>query len=308
MWFRTYIFALIGCFFGWTVTPAWANAQQGQHKMVGMDPHDMHTDHTAHGETGGPAAIHTAEEHAKMIRKQKAESSDAKSKPVGVDEQLGRKVPLDITLVDATGVTNRLGDILDRPTLVLPVYYSCPSACMIMLGSLSGSIPEIPLELGEAYHVITISFDDDEDAAVAQQAKRNHTKRLGSNFDSQSWKFLVGDIDQVHRFTESIGYHFKKMGKHAFVHPNALVVLASDGTIIRYLYGPRFSPFDMGMALTEAAAGTPGVSIRKLMTFCFDYQPESKRYVFNSFRIFGSIILVTLIGFVFFLIRKRSAS
>ncbi len=296
-----------------TVPLSLANAQQPQHKMEGADPQGAHPDHSAHDDSEKQAATHTPEEHAKMVQMQKEESTNSTSsgslsEPIGVVERLGQKVPLDIAFQDAEQKTHRLGDLLDRPTLVLPVYYACPAACMIMLGSLSGSIPKIPLEMGKAYRVLAISFDDEEDAAEARKAKKNYTSRIGPKFDPQSWKFLVGQRDQVRRFTETIGYRFKKMGKHAFVHPNALVVLAPDGTIIRYLYGPRFSPFDMGMALTEAAAGTPGVSIRKLMTYCFDYQPESKRYVFNSFRIFGGFILLAVVGFVFFLIRKRSAS
>jgi len=285
-------------------------AQEPQYEMKGSDPHGTHHDHSTHAQAGDQVVTHTAEEHAKMVREQNQKSLDSNSsastsETVGVDERLGQKVPLDIAFEDSEQKAHLLGDLLDRPTLLLPVYYACPAACMIMLGSLSGSIPKIPLEMGKAYRVIAVSFDDEETATEARKAKQNYTKGFETKFDPQSWKFLVGTPDQVRRFTEAIGYRFRKMGKHAFVHPNALVVLAPDGTIIRYLYGPRFSPFDMGMALTEAAAGTPGVSIRKLMTYCFDYQPESKRYVFNSFRIFGGVILLAVVGFVFFLIRKR---
>ena len=306
MRYRSSIFLVTWGILASSVLFSWVDAQQPQQEMSESDPHGAHHDHSMHDEMGEHTATHTAEEHAKMIREQNQQSSDSTSVPVGVDERLGQKVPLDIAFEDSEHKAHRLGDLLDRPTLVLPVYYTCPASCMIMLGSLSGSIPKIPLEMGKAYRVIAISFDDDDDAAEAQKAKKNYTKNMGPKFDPQWWKFLVGERDQVHRFTQAIGFHFRKKGKHAFVHPNVLAVLSPDGTIIRYLYGPRFSPFDMGMALTEAAAGTPGISIRKLMTYCFAYQPESKRYVFKSFRIFGGVVLLAVVGFVFFLIRKRS--
>jgi protein SCO1/2 len=83
-----------------------------------------------------------------------------------------------------------------------------------------------------------------------------------------------------------------------------MVVLAEDGKIIRYLYGPGFLPFDLGMALTEARKGEPGVSIkRRVLSFCFDYDPENKTYVFRMFRITGTVILVLLAGFLVFLLR-----
>ncbi len=85
-----------------------------------------------------------------------------------------------------------------------------------------------------------------------------------------------------------------------------MVVLAADGKIIRYLYGPGFLPFDLGMALTEARRGEPGVSIkRRVLSFCFDYDPENNTYVFRLFRITGTVILVMLAGFLIFLLRPE---
>jgi protein SCO1/2 len=59
------------------------------------------------------------------------------------------------------------------------------------------------------------------------------------------------------------------------------------------------------MALTEAARGTPGLSIRKLLTYCFDYDPESKSYMLRSFRLLALGILAALGIFFFLLVRKR---
>jgi len=54
-----------------------------------------------------------------------------------------------------------------------------------------------------------------------------------------------------------------------FVHPNVMLVLSPAGKIIRYFYGVYFLPFDIGMALTEASKGTPQLSIRQVLTYCF---------------------------------------
>ena len=81
------------------------------------------------------------------------------------------------------------------------------------------------------------------------------------------------------------------------------MVLARGGKIVRYLYGPKFPPFDLGMALSEAQQGTPGISIkRRVLSFCYEYDPDQKTYTLNLFRIIGTLVLIGLAGFVIFLL------
>jgi protein SCO1/2 len=270
----------------------------------GEDPHAHHR-----MEAAEKAQEPAEDPHAHHRMEAAAEAEDLPPPPegIGVTEQLGQRVPLDLVFKDSTGQEHRLGDLIDKPTLVLPVYYTCPSACMLMMGNLSQGIPRIPLEIGEEYNALAISFDDEDGVTEAHEAKVNYAKGLAEGPERDAWKFLTADVDTIHAFTDSIGYRFQKTGSRAYVHPNALAALAPDGTIIRYLYGPYFLPFDMGMALTEAEKGMPGVSIRKLMTYCFDYEPEKKGYVFKAFRIVAGAILLGLVGFVIFLVRKRPA-
>jgi len=84
-----------------------------------------------------------------------------------------------------------------------------------------------------------------------------------------------------------------------------MAVVSPKGKIIRYIYGPSFLPFDMGMALTEAEKGTPSLSIRKLLSFCFNYEPEKKRYTFATVRILVIAFLLMLAVIMFFLLRKK---
>jgi protein SCO1/2 len=81
-------------------------------------------------------------------------------------------------------------------------------------------------------------------------------------------------------------------------------VLAGDGKIIRYLYGTEFLPFDIGMAVSEALQGTPGVSIKKFLSYCFEYDPEKNSYTFKLIKVFGIVTLTFVAGFLFFLIKK----
>jgi protein SCO1 len=223
------------------------------------------------------------------------------------DEMLGKKIDGNVFFLDEHGKKITPSGFIDMPTLVLPVYYSCPKTCGLLLGNLALALNDVPQVPGREYRVLTLSIDDEDDQASALQAKNNYFKLVKKNVPDSSWTFLTGDNESISNFADSLGFRFQKTGKHEFAHPNVLIALARDGTIIRYLYGPSFLPFDIGMALTEAAAGTPGISVRKLLSYCFNYDTERKAYTFRTIRllVLGSLIILGVV--FFFILRKRDS-
>ncbi len=69
-----------------------------------------------------------------------------------------------------------------------------------------------------------------------------------------------------------VGFRFQKVDDETFIHPAALMVIAADGKIIRYVYG-SFLAGDIDLALSAAASGTPTLSVRRFLDFCFNYDP-----------------------------------
>ena len=103
-----------------------------------------------------------------------------------------------------------------------------------------------------------------------------------------------------------MGFKYKKEGRD-FIHAGALIVLGSDGKISRYLRGIEFQPFDLKMAITEASEGRVGPTISKVLLYCFSYDPEGKKYVFNFTKVGGTAFLFLLAIFIAFLtIKKKS--
>jgi protein SCO1/2 len=82
----------------------------------------------------------------------------------------------------------------------------------------------------------------------------------------------------------------------------AIFVVTADGTIVRYLHGTHVLPKDLALALAEAKAGHVGTTIRKMVQFCFSYDPEQKTYVFNVLRVSATVILATLGIFLAYLL------
>lgn len=217
-------------------------------------------------------------------------------------EQLGKPIPLNLNFVDSTGQKVELKELIDRPTLMVPVFYNCRNVCNMMLGGLSAVLPQVKLAPGEDYNVITFSFDPTETPEMAARSKKTFmTAMRDPSFPRESWSFLTGSQQDILKITDTAGYYFAKEGDD-FLHPIAAFVVAKDGTIIRYLIGQRFSPIDISMALLEASEGRIGKPIKTALQFCFSYDPEGRRYVFNLMRVSGTVILLTLGSFLLFLI------
>ncbi|MDA3903591.1 MAG: SCO family protein [Desulfuromusa sp.] len=216
-------------------------------------------------------------------------------------EQLGQQIPLQLEFIDSTGKAVQLDQLIDRPTLMVPVFYSCRNVCNMLLGGLSAVLPEIKLEPGEDYNVITFSFDPTETPAMAAHSKKTFMTAMQAPYPKQAWRFLTGSQENILKLTDAAGYYFKKEGDD-FLHPIAAFIVTKDGTIVRYLIGQRFPPIDLSMALFEASEGRISQPIRQALQFCFSYDPEGRRYVFNLMRVSGTVILLTLGSFLLFLI------
>jgi protein SCO1/2 len=220
---------------------------------------------------------------------------------IGVDETTGRKIASDLLFKDERGRDITPGSFIDRPVIILPVFYSCTQSCGMMLGSLATALNKVPLVPGRDYRVLAISIDSEEDPLSAARSKENYFRLITREFPAEEWLFLTGDQGNIKKFTDSMGFSFKRVSRHNFLHPNVMVIVSHDGTIIRYMYGPAFLPFDIGMALTEASAGIPSISVRKVLSYCFTYDPERKTYTLDIIR-YIIISILGLIGVTLFLL------
>lgn len=225
---------------------------------------------------------------------------------IGLTDRTGGKIPADLKFTDERGAKLALGEYADRPTLVLPLYYTCRQVCATMLENLAEAMNGMKLRPGRDYRAVALGIDETEGPGLALEAKERYRGLLKKEFADEDWKFLTGDAASIKRFADAAGYGFRRTGKHEFSHPTVLLVLSRGGTIIRYVYGPEFLPFDLGMALTEAARGTPSLTIRKALSYCFAYDPEKKSYTFKAAQAIALGLFLLLGTGLYFLLRKRT--
>jgi protein SCO1 len=215
-----------------------------------------------------------------------------------IREKTGSFVPLDASFMESDGVRLSLRSIIDRPTLILPIYYFCPNYCSLELAHLAAALKASTFKPGVDFKVIAFSFNANETVADAKNAKKNYLNLLPDDFPADAWKFLVGDMDGILELTDALGYTFKRMPDGSYVHPSALVVLSTDGKIIKYVYG-SFLPGDVDMALQEAKQGIISTSVKRLLRYCFNndskrslaFLQNLKLYVLLLFSVLGGLFL-----------------
>jgi protein SCO1/2 len=163
-------------------------------------------------------------------------------------------------------------------------------------------------EAGRDYRPIALSFSDTEDAATALRAKKNYLKLVYDGFPADEWKFLTGSREAIQAVTDSFGYRFKKMDDETYIHPSAMIAVGADGKIIRYVYG-SFVPGDIDMAIAAAREGVPALSVKRLLDFCFNYDPNKNKTFIQYVKFTVLFMFAVSLAFVFFFFgRKRRLS
>jgi len=256
--------------------------------------HDQH-DHAAHQQMQMDEPMDHATAHVHPTAPPEA------SDQVGLDEKLGEKIPLQLTFLDEQGKPVTLAELIKVPTIIAPIYYKCPNVCSFLQAGLAAALPEVRQQPVKDFQVLSISFDETETPELARHSQQTYLKAMHGRFPAEGWRFLTGDRESIKALTESAGYHFMRQGVD-FLHPVVVFVVTPDGTIVRYLHGTNFLPKDLSLALLEAKSGRVGQTIQKMVNFCFSYDPQNKTYVFNLLRVAATVVLVTLAGFLAFLI------
>jgi protein SCO1 len=214
---------------------------------------------------------------------------------LGVYEHLDEYLSDDLIFTDELYNKVNLKKSIDKPTIISLVYYECPGICSPLLNGLAEAMDRTNIDIGKDYQVYTISFSHTEKSPLARKKKKTYQKLVSHGDTEGSWKFFTGDSITISRLLDQVGFKVKKEGKE-YIHPGTLIVISPKGKITRYLYGSTyFLPFDIKMAVVEAAEERSGPTINKMLKYCFSFDPDGKKYVLNFTKISGTIILVIAI-------------
>ncbi|NWJ50977.1 MAG: SCO family protein [Bacteroidetes bacterium] len=232
-----------------------------------------------------------------------AQETIDKKNEIGVTEHLGKNIPLDLKFARETGDSVTLKQIVNKPTIVIFVYFDCTSLCIPLMQGVCQVVKQTDLKLGKDYQIVTISLDPADTPDKAFRSKASITQSL-SKEQKDGWIYLTSSDSTIQKMIHSVGYNIKAVGME-FIHPAAIVIVSPKGKITRYLYGMTYLPFDIKMAISEANKELSRPTIQKILLYCFSYDPDGKRYTLEVTRVAGTIIVFILIIFFIVLIVKR---
>ena len=233
------------------------------------------------------------------------QSGIVKDSEPGINEKLGEQLALETIFADEKGNQVSLKQIVDKPTVLMFVYYNCPSFCNPLMAEVASLIDRVEFTPAKEYQLVCVSIDEEENSAVAAKKKLNILSAVQKQFPENGWRFLTGDKENILKLTKSAGFTFKKSGGQ-FAHASALILISPKGEITRYLMGTTFLPFDLKMAIIEASEGKVSPTVAKLLKFCFNYDPEGRKYVLNMTRIAGGgIFLISIILVIVLSVKSR---
>ncbi len=226
------------------------------------------------------------------------------SEQIGIYEHLGDYVPEGIYFTKQDSSIVELKSLIDKPTVFSFVYYDCPGLCSPLLNGLAEVIDRSESGLGEDYQMVTVSMNEDDTPKLGISKKHNYVSAIDKRIDESQWIWLTGDKENIYKLSNALGFKFKRDGDD-FIHTAALIVVSPKGKITRYLHGTYFLPFDLKMAVIEAADEKSRPTINKLLKYCFSYDATGKTYVMNFTKISATIILLLILLFVSTVLLKR---
>jgi protein SCO1/2 len=224
---------------------------------------------------------------------------------VGLDQHLGRQLPLEVALQDEQGTPIRLGELLGtRPAVIAPVYFECPNLCTLTLNGLLLSLRNIELTAGRDFEVIAVSFDPREGAALARAKRETYLGRYGRAapafpLPTRGWHFLTGAAPQTAALMRALGFRYfwdQELGQYA--HAAGIVVVTPRGRIARYLNGVSYPAAQLRQALREAAVEHGGSLAEQLWLLCYHYQSLLGRYsalIVSLLRLLGLALILALV-------------
>jgi protein SCO1/2 len=231
---------------------------------------------------------------------------------IGFDQNLSKRVPLDVTFKDETGRTVALGDYFGkRPVVLLFAYYDCPMLCTMVINGLASALDVLTLEPGRDFEIVTVSFDPRDTPQIAAAKKAAYISRYKHPGGAAAWHFLTGEQPSIDRLTKTAGFRYVwDKDTNQFAHPTGVIVLTPDGRLARYLFGIEYGPRDLRFAIIEASNGKVGTPVDSLLLYCYHYDPETGRYglaIMRTIRAAGAATVLALVSFIVVMVRREKS-
>jgi len=230
---------------------------------------------------------------------------------VDIDEKPNAQVPIDAPFLDEAGNPIRLRDLLrpDRPLILQLGYNRCPMLCNLVLNGAIAGMKGVDWNAGDQYDLVSISVAPSETPELAKVKKDGYVLEYGRPGAARGIRFLTGPAESSRAVADAVGFRFREQSNGEIAHAAVLFVLTPEGRVSRYLYGTKFEPKDLRLALLEASEGKIGTTLDRFILWCHVYDPDARGYVLFAVRLMqlgGALTLLVLAVGLFVLFRGSS--
>jgi protein SCO1/2 len=221
----------------------------------------------------------------------------------GVDiiDRLDAQLPLDARFRDERGNEVSFADVLprDRPAILQIGYLRCPMLCSLVMNALVRGIQGVDWTVGDQYDVISLSVNPNEGPDLADAKKAGYVAEYGRAGSAKGWHFLTGAEPEIRKVTDAVGFQYRLQENGEYSHAAAVFVLTPQGRLSRVLYGVKYEPSNVRMALLEASEGKIGTTLDRIILWCHIYDAQAGGYVVLAMRVMqlgGALTLAVLAG------------
>ncbi len=236
-----------------------------------------------------------------------AQQTPAWQAHAGIDQNLGRPLPLNDVFTDDAGHPVKLGDYFHdhRPVMLELMYYNCKLLCPQVLHGMAVALRESGFKLGDQYDVVVASIDPSDTTSAAAADKQHFLSMLDAPASAEgAAHFLTGPQASITDLAQATGFHYVRVpgpdGKmDQFAHSSVIMIATPDGRMSKYLFGVDFQSRDVRLALIQASTRHIGTLSDLILLYCCNYSPSQGRYTVAVLRILalagiGSIFAVVL--------------
>ena len=228
---------------------------------------------------------------------------------VGINQNIGEQIPLDLTFIDEEGNDVTLRELYrGKPIILSLVYYDCPMLCTEILNGINRSLRPLSFSVGEEFDMISVSFDPRETPELASEKKYQYVTSYNREGTAEGWHFLTGKPDAIEALTKAVGFRYTyDDAAEQFAHGSAIMVTTPTGVVSHYFFGIEYPTNDIRLALIEASENKLGSIYDQVALYCFHYDPQTGKYgmvIMNVIRLSGIATVVILGAFMFVMIRR----
>jgi len=258
-----------------------------------------------------------------------AQNPDPITASMGITQNLGKKLPLDVPFKDEAGKDVTIGQYLQgRPLVIFPIFYKCETGCAVITHEflqtlLTASHPtglkalidksqtdSNGLKIGKDFDVLMVDIDPRETPDLAAAKKNTIMDSLGDPNADAHWHLLTGTLDNIHRVTDALGFkYYFNPTLDVIRHPTGSVIVSPDGTISSYSIGNDFPTKVLSAALEQAKQNQVGEPADESRMFgCIQIDKKTHKVtivVENVVRLGCVLTLLTMIIGISLMIRSE---